>query len=315
MKRLVAGLTSVAYRNDAARVPVRIVAREPSEYTSTHGNEVVTCRLNGREIRLFCKYGPGETARFKADHASHRHRGGVELEALIYRDLLEPLGLPHARLFGAYHEAATRQTWLLLEYLESALRLSESDAAMPAAARWIGRFHRAAASRTSVLDGVRVYDAGYYRGWVERTLRFAGPWHRRLPWLGTVCDRFEAVAAELAAVPLSVIHGEYYPHNVLVQHGRVYPVDWESAAIAAGQIDLASLTEQWPDAVVRRCETAYRRARWPDGTPADFRRGLDAARLYLSFRWLGDRPEWTRHRDARIYFEQIQTAATRLGLL
>ena len=29
---------------------------------------------------------------------------------------------------------------------------------------------------------------------------------------------------------------------------------------------------------------------WPEGSPEDFDRAFDAARLYLDFRWLGEEP-------------------------
>jgi hypothetical protein len=94
-------------------------------------------------------------------------------------------------------------------------------------------------------------------------------------------------------------------------------VDWESAAIAAGAIDLAALTEgqHWPVALVRRCERAYRIARWPDGAPSGFARALDAARVYLHFRWLGERPDWTIREKNLPRFDQLHEAATRLCLI
>ena len=55
----------------------------------------------------------------------------------------------------------------------------------------------------------------------------------------------------------------------------------------AWEIDLASLTEAWPEAIVRECELQYQAARWPDGPPYDLRRVVCAAQLYLHFRWLG----------------------------
>ena len=45
--------------------------------------------------------------------------------------------------------------------------------------------------------------------------------------------------------------------------------------------------------MVRRCEREYQRSRWPEGAPREFGRTLDSAQLYLYFRWLGERPEWT----------------------
>jgi len=71
-------------------------------------------------------------------------------------------------------------------------------------------------------------------------------------------------------------------------------VDWETAAIAPGEIDLATLTEGWPPEVSRQFEAEYQRARWPGGSPAGFQRNLDVARVYMQLRWLGDDdPKWT----------------------
>src|SRR5207248_4975347 len=133
---------------------------------------------------------------------------------------------------------------------------------------------------------VRRYDLAYYAGWAERACDLAGPGRERLPWMHVLRQRASGWAAALLAAPLTVIHGEYYPHNVLVRGGEVYALDWESAAVGAGEIDLATLTEGWPVETVRQCEQAYRRARWPGGPPADFEQRLAAARLYLAFRWL-----------------------------
>src|SRR5439155_702258 len=88
--------------------------------------------------------------------------------------------------------------------------------------------------------------------------------------------------------PRTVIHGEYFGLNIIYQNGTSWPADWQSAAIAPGEIDLASLTHSWPRPLVRKCEREYRRSRWPDGAPDDFPEILEAARAYMNFRWLGD---------------------------
>ena len=93
----------------------------------------------------------------------------------------------------------------------------------------------------------------------------------------------------------------------------MYPVDWESAAVGPGEIDLATLTDRCDPEVVSRCELAYRRARWPDREPPDFAQRLDLARLYVHLRWLGD-----DHRKAgrgRWRFEEVRALGERLGLL
>jgi hypothetical protein len=94
--------------------------------------------------------------------------------------------------------------------------------------------------------------------------------------------------------PQTVIHGEFYAKTLLLRRGQIFILDWESAAIAAGEIDLAALTEglHWPEPLVRRCERCYLKARWPHGPPTSFVRAFCAAKIYLHFRWLGERPEW-----------------------
>ena len=125
----------------------------------------------------------------------------------------------------------------------------------------------------------------------------------------------EALAALLKKTGATIIHGEFYPHNVLLKSRVIYPIDWESAAIAASEIDLGTLTEGWSPEIAGPCEIEYQRARWPGGTPPEFYRRLAAARLYLSFRWLGEQLQWTISSGNRFYFEQMHSAAKELGFI
>jgi thiamine kinase-like enzyme len=199
----------------------------------------------------------------------------------------------------------------------NSVRSTPEPTPMDLAARWIGQFHRVSEERLSrvPMPFLIRYDAEYYLGWARRTSLFAGRWHQRFPWLRTLCERFEELVVLLLTAPPVLIHGEYYPKNILFSNGIVHPVDWESAAIAAGEIDLAAVTENWPAEVARQCELEYQRVRWPEGSPADFERRLCAARLYLSFRWLGDRPDWTTHQRYLHSFAQLRSAGERLGLI
>ena len=133
--------------------------------------------------------------------------------------------------------------------------------------------------------------------------------------MAPVSERLDACVAPLLTAPRTLIHGEYTPHNVLFRDGSIYPVDWESAAIAAGAIDLAGLTDRWPADVVRACEFEYERARWPDGAPAQFNQELAAARLYWQSRWLGQRPDWTTDEECLWRFDELRSAAETMGLV
>jgi hypothetical protein len=309
LQSLTVGLTSVL------RSQVTILDRQPNIFTSTFPSEIVACRVDGvSKLLLLCKYAPG----------GHRdnvygHRGGVTYEAAIYRHVLKPSQASTPTFYGIYSDMSTDDSWLVLQYLDNSVRIDKTPepTAMSLAAGWIGQFHSANEEHFSLapMSFLNRYNAEYYLGWARRTSLFAGHWHQRFPWLATLCECFEELVALLLTAPPVLIHGEYYPKNILFRTGVVYPVDWESATIAAGEIDLASLTEGWPAEIVRQCQLEYQRARWPVGSPADFERTLAAARLYLHFRWLGDRPEWTAPDSHLWRFEELRSAGAQLGVI
>jgi thiamine kinase-like enzyme len=102
--------------------------------------------------------------------------------------------------------------------------------------------------------------------------------------------------------------------NILLREGAVFLIDWESATLAPGEIDLAALTEGWDTKVVLACEREYCRGRW-QSVVKDFDRRMWAARLYWAFRWLGDRPSWMSERGSRAQFNQFRMAGEHLGFI
>jgi len=305
-----AALQCVFRGNGAQRTNVFVTHRERALYSTTFPCEIVTCRVKqGREVKLFCKY------KADVDNSRHGHRGGVEYEIAIYRDVLGTLRLSRPKFYGGYTDPQTGQHWLILEYLHESLRIGKLNdrAAMAQAAGWIAQFHEynQARLRQESMPFLKSYDLEYYTGWVRRTSEFTDYLRRPFPWLSNVYKRSEEVLSMLVNPQATIIHGEFYPHNILYQHGHVFPVDWESAAVADGLIDLASLIQEWDEDTIRQCELEYQRVRWPNGSPPDFERRLDAARLYLQFRWLGDRLEWTRDNSLK----QLELVAQKLAIL
>jgi aminoglycoside phosphotransferase (APT) family kinase protein len=252
----------------------------------------------------------------------------VAFEAEVYRRVLSHRPLSSARFYGAHTDfVGGGGTWLILEFLDGAVPASLSSPpadAVKRAADWAGAFHAGnAAPAAELADLLPRYDAGYYCQWSARAAVFvaaAAGWDVAV-WFGAVRRCFERDAVpRLLEGPQTVIHGEFYPHNVLVTPGvrRVYPVDWESAAVGPGEIDLAALTDRWPEAFLTDCVAAYTCARWPGekgAAPHGFQDRLDAARLYLQFRWLGNRSTWASARKVKRRLHDLQQLAVRLGMI
>jgi thiamine kinase-like enzyme len=169
------------------------------------------------------------------------------------------------------------------------------------------------------LSFLNRYNPDYYRGWVSRTRKMVRQAGVDSEWLRTVCSRIDEVIEVLCNSPPTIIHGEYYPKNILLQHGLIYPVDWESTAIGNGMVDLAMLTEGWAPDTTWELVHEYQRSRWPEGAPHDLVTSLYAARIYVQFRWLGDQL-WLGDKQARFpewagYLEALQEHAAVMGLI
>ena len=288
-----------------------VLSREPAVYSTTFPCEIVKCRIGpGRPRQLFCKY----TA--NVDYTGHGHRGGVWYETAAYRNLLAQVRRFRPRFYGGYRDPETGQYWLFLEYLDGSLSVGKLNdiAVMAKAAKWIANFqvasHRLLSDKR--LGFLKRYDKKYYLSWVRRTFEFASPRQRGSAWFRRLRPRVHEFLAPLVVLRPTIIHGEYYQHNILFHRGSVCPIDWESTAIGEGLIDLVSLTEGWETKIVEACTQAYVRTRWPRGAPAEFERAFRAARLYLTFRWLGDDPEVTRSPRARGYWMQLENLAAEL---
>ena len=265
-----------------------IVNREPAPSASTFPGEVFICRLaDGGERPVLCKYGVSSC------HDTEGHGGGPAYEALVYREILSRSELRRPEFLGCYEHPVSGETWLFLEYLADAVRLDESSEPWESVARatqWAARFHEEQAKRLdNPTPELRVYDEAYYLRWPRRVAGFASG--DDLAWLRRVCEIFEGHVEAMTRSAQTVIHGEFTVHNVLCTDSSICPVDWESAAIAPGVIDLASMTEGWPAELAERCVSEYKSTLSPNETPSEFASLLDVARVYWSLRWLGHKSD------------------------
>lgn len=280
---------------EEGRIPpgAALVAIERHVESSTHSSEVLTLALSdGQYLRLFCKHGVPT----KQGWLAYGHRGGLSYEIEVYRRVLTSVDVSTPLFYGALHHPKGEEPYLLLQHLDGAIpvyRVKNAEA-MPDAARWAARFHRLAEQMLCgpAIRFLRRYDMNYYAGWSRRALQLARHHGVDDTWLVRLCEHYVGFVRLLLSSPQTIIHGEYYPKNVLAHNGTIFPIDWESAAIAPGAIDLASLIHRWPSDVSFRCQTAYYEARQSDTLPLSFSETLAAAELYWRFRWLGDQFFW-----------------------
>lgn len=278
----------------------------------TSPKEIVACTLpNGTELRILCKYEAPD------EHRERGHRRGVAYEIAVYRDLLRTLSNETPKFYGSLLDRIG-QSCLVLEYLDGSTRVNKSEDpdALRLAAQWIGEFHATLEGRVAhVRKVVTIYDAKYFVQWSRRTRRFAARAKRGSAWVSTLATAFESLVDELAVPPLTLIHGEYYPKNLLIRGRTIYPLDWESAALSAGEIDLACLTDLWPERMAAACVTDYQSARWRWVAPEGFQRRLDIARLYTHFRWLGSCPGRPFDKTLARRLEPMHAVGRRLGVI
>jgi hypothetical protein len=290
--------------------PMRIRERLPWIYQSTAAAEILECVLaGGAEWRVLWKHDLS-LARDPGDS-----RCGVAYETQVYEHILAPGGYGPPRFLGAKQDDATGEDWLFEEFVATGIRLSDFplDVARTAAG-WLGQFHRTFELSPIVPRAtfLRLFDGAWYRGWVERAAAVIEREGRLTPRIAAVLDGTCERLPELLEAPTTLIHGEFYPQNILVDRATIRPVDWESAAVAAGEVDLATLTEGWSSTDEAALVDRYRATRWPGSAPGGLDDRYQVARAYSACRRLGDRDRWTVEADR--YLGQLVDAAARLGL-
>lgn len=313
LETLSTGLLPLVEPFESAGTPA--LSREPNAYASHYASEIATFTWpNGRTLRLLLKYDDGDPLM-----ADGLLTVGPAYEAVVYQQVLTRFDVTRPRCFGIWRDPGTGATILVIEYLEGrhAHRTGEHLLGFSAAARWIGRLHALAEPvvAEATLPPLNVYDARLYRYWAARAQEFERHTGAGRTWLPTVVNRIDTLISLLQGTPHTLIHGDYYPDNMVYLNGVVSPFDWEQTAIAPGEIDLASLTQGWHPEVLRAAEEAYCLARWPDGPPATFGTTLAAARVFVLLRLLGEAPDWPtrQERDARV--ERLRPLAERLKLI
>ena len=289
---------------------VTVVDRHPTPYRSSFALEELTVRLDtGVCLSLMFKDLSPRALLDGARDAKPDFLCDPRREIAVYRDLLAPHRLPAPRYYGSWVDEDRGRYWLFIERVAGVPLAEVGELAVwQAAARELASLHRrfagTAAGAATAAPLIR-YDAAYYAQWPERAVAFLrdaqpAPSDAILRALQRLREAYGRVVAELTALPATLLHGECYAANVLVQETpegrRMAFVDWEMAALGPGLVDLAALTAgRWTEPERATLAAAYAEA-LGDGAvapPDRWARAFECCRLHLALQQLGWSRTWS----------------------
>lgn len=253
------------------------------EYSTSHRIEQLGDSLLRKDLRQEALIGDALLAKSTPEHDPRR-------EPVVYTQLLRRTGIgPHCVEAGA--------DWIIIERIDANVLWQIADPAIwIGVAGWLASMHaRLAHLPTTGLPLLR-YDGSLAAMRADRA--------RRCGLHEDVIAAHARATRRLLKVPATIIHGEFYPSNVLVaerasdcgtvgsavHRSGVFPVDWELAGLGPAALDIAALTAGWPeDSSTRRLmEEAYFAAAGVENEDWDeYHDNLLAARLQLCIQWLG----------------------------
>jgi hypothetical protein len=248
-----------------------------SAYSSSFRIEEVAVSLaSGEVVHIVRKDLAWEHMLAGARRIRGRHDHDPRRELDVYRQLLPlaPAGPP--RLLAGAADGVDGP-WLMLERIAGdQLRHVGAQSAWETAAEWAGAFH----AEFATTQRLGLAQALGLPRWSKKRLQLTFVTAaREIPRRASTRVAAAAIRAikrahpravqRLAAQAPTLIHGQLYPSNVIVPRaggvGRAAVLDWETAAIGPGVIDLAALTEgSWTPEQRGALVSAYLRGR--DGT-------------------------------------------------
>ena len=233
-------------------------------------------------------------------------------ERAVYGMILELRDVGAPRLLGTISEPGADADALVLESVDGdPLWQFEDELVWREAATWLGGFHaRYWDPPDSLVQNalLLVLDEAHHRRWIRRALEgvragsSADADRKARSTAEWLAARWDAVVERMRAVPRSLLHGEFYPSNILVRRGkrpgsRICALDWESAGVGPCLIDLAALTTGWDSDARARMAADYLAVAGADGRwspdPSHFDEQLDACRVQQAVQWCAWTSQWT----------------------
>ena len=311
---------------------VKSLHRRLSNYSSSYTIETLDVELaRGPKLRLVLKDLSPAALLSTAQKVRPRFLYNPQREIFTYQKVLNRARLGTACCHGAMNAPVLERHWLFLERVDGPLlwqvgNLDKWDDA----ARWLAMLHHKSpspAARGPARNSPLLrYDERFFAVWLTRAEEFLGlqrghqsPTARKR--FARLASRYDRVVKRLTSLPVTFIHGEFYPSNVILRHGAdgsqpVCPVDWEVAGIGPGLLDLAALTAgDWNDAEKRRFVAAYREGNSTRDSLDDLVEGVEFCQLHLAMQLLGWATDWTPpEQHAQNWLATALRLADKLGL-
>jgi ATP-binding cassette subfamily B protein len=261
--------------------------------------------------------------------AKWTHRTTVEFESRLYTDLLPRLEVPTVRCYGLANDDDEAMAWLFLQDAGGIPYSPERPEHRRLAARWLAAMHTGAGTRP-VTTALPMRDAAYYGDLLERSRRTIvdglgnpalAPEHvtslRAVArHAETLLDRWPDVERLCAAMPVTLVHGDFAAKNLRVHEGTngstLVAFDWENAGWGLPGIDLRSIDL---DEYARETGAA-----WPGLSSSDVARFALLGRIF----WLSSciaweswalETEWVRRliKNMPVYERELSAVLAELG--
>lgn len=284
--------------------------RRASRYRSSYPLEELTVILeDGTRLELMFKNLNRASLTADAREAKPRAMYDPHREVEVYRSILADAEIGTARCYLAVADDAAGNYWLCMETVPGVELYQVGElTTWQTVAVWLADFHARFAHDNRWRTGAAgrhllTIDRASMQTWFDRARVFAEKRHDAAATeaLNALGPCWEGVVGTLASWPRTLIHGEFYASNVLVDDRstplRVCPIDWEMAADGPGILDLAALTAgTWkhdePDRIVDAyVQAAVRRDNMLRRPVLDH--ALTCARVYIAVQWLGWARDWT----------------------
>lgn len=329
-------LARVLAQHSNGRLRMKCWHRRLSVYSSSYPIENLQVELvRGKPLQMVLKDLSPASLLITAQRVRPHFLYDPLREIETYRTTLVQLELGTPFCYGAIVSPELERYWLFLERVSGPLlwQMGRMDSWI-LAARWLAQLHSefdtlSRPHHQSRLAHLLQYDEGFYAMWLRRAEEFlrhrngdSSPETRRR--FRRILDQYGRVIQTLIRLPTTLVHGEFFPSNVILRETKrsrqICPVDWELAAVAPGLIDLGALTcGAWSEEKKKMMIVAYRESLEPaHGSPlslADLTEAVECCQLHISMQLLGWASDWTPpERHAQNWLREAFRLADKLGL-